>query len=100
METTQPATDCPACRDLIDKYGAPDRSCDTHWDEDHPGGTRISIPVKDVNPEVFELLTGIPPQTAERDTVTALNRINYLYPLPDYEPRDSRATQRSATPCE
>ncbi|MEU1550247.1 hypothetical protein [Nocardia sp. NPDC005745] len=62
MSTTpRAATDCPDCRDLIDKYGAPDRSCDTHWQEDHPGSTRTSITFTDVNVnhDTFELLTGV-----------------------------------------
>jgi hypothetical protein len=64
--TTPPATDCPDCRDLIDKYGAPDRSCDIHWQEDHPGGTCISVTVTDVHPEVLEIFTGLPDFSAYR----------------------------------
>lgn len=36
---------CPDCDHRTFGYGAPPRSCDKHWQEDHPHGMRASIPV-------------------------------------------------------
>lgn len=49
---------CPDCWLLIIGYGAPDRSCDRHWLEDHPGGHRMKVSLRGVNEDLFERLLG------------------------------------------
>lgn len=49
---------CPDCQRLILGYGAPDRSCERHWLEDHPGGQRIKLRLHDVDPDLLERIFG------------------------------------------
>ncbi len=45
---------CADCEALITGYGSPDRSCDTHWTEDHPDGIRMRLQLLEVDPDVLK----------------------------------------------
>ncbi len=51
-------TVCGDCESFIIKYGAPDRSCDKHWEEDHPGGISVTFQLVDVNRDALRLFFG------------------------------------------
>jgi hypothetical protein len=50
---------CPDCEETTRRYGAPDRSCDKHWQEDHPNGFSMKFESTDVNPRALELFFGL-----------------------------------------
>lgn len=52
MSIEQPV--CADCEALITGYGSPDRSCDTHWTEDHPDGIRMRLQLLEVDPDVLK----------------------------------------------